>query len=321
MALKLTAPSKTFIVGEYLALVGGATLVAATDERFELLVDLSGHSGLEGIHPDSPAGRVYTDNLHDFDGVQLNFVDPYKGSGGLGASSAQFVLMSLLKNLLKNNLKTVDEQLTAHQVWLDYRSLFSTSSTWMPSGADVVAQLIGGISSFQWKPFKVEKLSWSFEGLGFLIFKTPNKVSTHDHLKELNQLDVEKLQDIVAQATESLKEADAFQFVKSVQQYDVTLREQNLVCDKTIEILNNLKMSQSVLAAKGCGALGADTIFVVCEDKNIEALKSLAQVVGLKFVASNKTVSAGVQIEYNYDFKKHLAFKHNDTSNFNEVTL
>ncbi len=321
MGFKLSAPSKTFILGEYLALLGGPALVAATGQRFELVVNLQGHPGLEGIHPESPAGRVYVDNPSCFEGVHVEFVDPYLGAGGLGASSAQFVLMLFLKSLLTKDLKSVNESLSAHQVWLDYRQMFSTTDTWLPSGADVVAQLIGGISWFQWKPFKIEKLTWSFEGLSFLVFKTPHKVSTHEHLSQLKELNPEKLQSIVLSTIEALKNEDSLKFIKGLRQFDVALREQNLICNETIELLNDFKMSESVLAAKGCGALGADTIFVVCENKDIEGLKSLAKVVGLTYVASNKNISPGIQMEYTYDFKKRLAFKSNEKPSSTEATL
>lgn len=318
MAFRLSTPSKTFILGEYLALMGGPTLVAATDKRFELAVDFTGHKTLTGIHQDSPAGLMYGQFADMFDGLEISFIDPYNGAGGLGASSAQFVMMSALKKMLEHGLKTCFEELNPHTVWTEYRNIFANTENWLPSGADVVNQLVGGITHFQWKPFKVERLSWDLTDLSFLIFKTPNKVSTHEHLSQLQNIDIEKLDHIASTTSFALKEQDAFQFVKGVTQYHEELEAQSLVCDESLELIDNLKKTDQVISVKGCGALGADTLFVVCEKQNVENLKGLAKVVGLQLIATNTTVSQGLKFDFNYDFKKHHVISR---TNRTEVSL
>ena len=57
----LSVPSKTFIVGEYIALKGGPTLILSTNPRFELKATSSNpyFSDIEKLaHPDSPAGKL-----------------------------------------------------------------------------------------------------------------------------------------------------------------------------------------------------------------------------------------------------------------------
>ena len=44
IALRLSVPSKSFFLGEYLALTGGRTLLAATLPRFELPLDGRGEN-------------------------------------------------------------------------------------------------------------------------------------------------------------------------------------------------------------------------------------------------------------------------------------
>jgi mevalonate kinase len=64
---KLSVPSKTFLVGEYIVLQGGPALLLTT----------------------SPYFTLDTENNY--------FIDPYQGLGGFGASSAKFVLAEKAK--------------------------------------------------------------------------------------------------------------------------------------------------------------------------------------------------------------------------------
>src|SRR2546428_1248481 len=86
-----TAPSKSFFIGEYLALVGGRVLVAATLPQFELIVH-SGQGRVRGIAAASPAGRWIATHPGFFNSTDIEFVDPHAGAGGWGASSAQFLM-------------------------------------------------------------------------------------------------------------------------------------------------------------------------------------------------------------------------------------
>lgn len=53
--MKWRIPTKTFLLGEYAALADLGAILLTTPPCFELT--LTETPGLDGIHPDSPAGR------------------------------------------------------------------------------------------------------------------------------------------------------------------------------------------------------------------------------------------------------------------------
>ncbi|WP_229776915.1 hypothetical protein, partial [Alicyclobacillus cellulosilyticus] len=79
-------PAKTFLLGEYAVLANGPALILTTSPCFK--ISMVAESSLSGIHPESPAGKYWT-NCKQAKG--LSFYDPYHGLGGMGASSAQFI--------------------------------------------------------------------------------------------------------------------------------------------------------------------------------------------------------------------------------------
>lgn len=320
MNVTLSVPSKTFLLGEYVALVGGPCLVAATEKRFELNVQLRGRGRLQGVHELSPAGQYYNKHKYAFLDVDIDFADPYQGAGGLGASSAQFILVYALKAFIENGFDKALPELEPETVWHEFRALHPDSKGWSPSGMDVVAQWIGGLANVQWEPFRIEPLAWPFENLSFLIFKTPFKVSTHEHLAELRQFDVEALQEVSSQTIAAIKDNDPLQFIKGMQEYERLLKEGKFVCLETFKLLENFKRMKNVLAVKGCGALGADTIAIVAEKDQVEALKGLCKVVGLDLVATDRQLSAGLQVQFEYKFSKKELYNigHNP---YNQVDL
>jgi mevalonate kinase len=83
LALEFLIPGKTFLVGEYLALHGGPTLVALSKPCFELKAQ-AGAGSIGTIHPESPAGQFISKHSDFFKKFDLEFVDPYQGLGGFG---------------------------------------------------------------------------------------------------------------------------------------------------------------------------------------------------------------------------------------------
>ena len=93
-------PGKTFLVGEYLALEGGPSVVANTHPSFRFRWTLEqadgGAARIEhGFHPESPAGkflnRLNASRLLGTEKATIEFHDPHYGKGGLGASTAEFL--------------------------------------------------------------------------------------------------------------------------------------------------------------------------------------------------------------------------------------
>lgn len=91
----ISAPSKTFLLGEYAVLKGGAGLLLNTEPRFELRLRFRENAEPKcvGIKLESPAGQLLKDTRMLFDSFDVEFRDPHRGQGGFGASSAQFLMV------------------------------------------------------------------------------------------------------------------------------------------------------------------------------------------------------------------------------------
>lgn len=308
MQITLSAPSKTFLVGEYLALQGGPSLVATTGQRFQLIFNknnlyksLTNKLEDADIHPESPAGRWALKYPDCFDNFDFKFLDPYAGAGGMGASSAQFVMLYVWTKMHCESISNWYD-IDVEEMWNSYQSLFSEDKT-PPSGADVVAQYVGGICAFQSNPFKVKRYNWNFEEQSFCILKTKNKIATHNHLADLNINNFDALKASVNRVIESFDDESAFDFTFGINDFYEALKQKKLVARETFSLVHQFHKSGLALSVKGCGAMGADVILVVCEKKNLLAVKNLAQVVGLKWIADSNEVESGLEVHFDFDVK------------------
>jgi hypothetical protein len=66
--------------------------------------------------------------------------------------------------------------------------------------------------------------------------------------------------------------SDGDLLAKGIQKFFYLLKEKNLVVNQTIQIVDQLLKIEGVKAAKGCGALCADTILVVFEKQKRDIL-------------------------------------------------
>ncbi|MDR0632500.1 MAG: hypothetical protein LBF54_04720 [Holosporaceae bacterium] len=261
-SITFSCGSKTFLVGEYAVLFRGSAIVLITPPEFKLIAE-SGKSDLIGVEKNSPAYLFY--ESHDFGNLSISFHDPHSESGGFGASSAQFTL--LYKLYLKLNRQEFDIN----------AFLGEYEKTSPGSGADCVAQYFNHSVFFDSRINKVEKIDWPFQNLSFAIFKTTNKVATHLHLRELPFVNTEDLQKLVLGVRKSFSGSDEKYFLENVHAFSNLLRKKNLVAEQTVEIVNNLLKIEGVKAAKGCGALSADTIIVILEKQKEDVLINYAE--------------------------------------------
>jgi mevalonate kinase len=261
--LRLTVPSKSFFLGEYLALVGGRTLLAATLPRFELQVS-PGSGAVRGVAPTSPAGRLLAAQTGILGTVDLEFTDPHAGAGGWGASAAQFLMCYAALERLR------DFAACAPSVRIDVERMLSAyvdvawdGRGYSPSGADIVAQLEGGIVEFARTDGVVRKHEWPFDDLEFFFVATGNKVATHQHLSDLRHVDAAVFSTQANSACAALVSRDSTRFVAAMRGYAAELQRQALVDADTVAILQHLDATPGVLASKGCGALGADVVVAI----------------------------------------------------------
>jgi mevalonate kinase len=295
-SFEVLIPGKTFLVGEYLALAGGPSVIVNTHPcfRYQWKIKYPGEGNIEhGFHPESPAGRFLcqlngTSLLGSSDAV-IDFFDPHLGKGGLGASTAEFLGSWTFEKWLKDfnhmNLRELwgfVEPLGNHlsevvPLWnsdrvgsarfrdlLDSYKLFEHHG----SGADLVSQATGGIAVWDSVSDKMRKFTWPFSDLSFALLKTGKKLQTHRYLSGPSQGAsssdfLQELREWANEAIQALAVSDADRFIAAVRGTGRALAAAGRVAPHTSAVLNELSEEASIRAAKGCGAMGSDVILIL----------------------------------------------------------
>jgi mevalonate kinase len=286
MILEVQIPSKTFLVGEYGVLHGGTALIAATSPVFVLQVQ-RGEGTAAGLHPESPAGMFLREHRALFGKLDVRFVDPYGGRGGFGASGAQFLRVWLLRQHLQDSRDALFEAFGDYKKILAYKQDLS-------SGADILAQAVGGLALVKTAELTARHQRWPFDGDGgFAIFRTGIKVKTHEHLRTLGNIATADLMDPAAAAEKALLAGDWPLFLLAVGEFARGLEVLGLVAPTTAPLLKRLREQSCVATAKGCGSLGADTVVVFFARENEAQVMRLAAELKLEFVAGDRELCAG----------------------------
>lgn len=297
MKIRFSAPSKTFLFGEYAILRGGPSLIVSTGPRFEMRIESRGEGVAGGVHPNSPAGMWMRSHREDFNSVNLQFMDPHQGRGGFGASSAQFLFVNLWSRIQRQSLSALLSQLKIQDVWKDFQSLHQDKSEdRRPSGGDVVSQWQGGLCQFSSQPFTVSSLSWPFADLEFGLLRTNSKLATHTHLESLGHTHFENLQSLSARGIEALRSQDRLGFLKQIEAFSEELARLGLVTLPTQEILSRLKGHSAILTAKGCGAMGADVVAFFYHPKDRSEIQSFLSSQGWEWTSGSSELAEGLQI-------------------------
>lgn len=261
-------PAKTFLLGEYAALAQGSAIILTTTPCFEL--SLNSAEGSNTIHPDSPAGLWLKHQA--IPQTNLTWFDPYQGRGGLGASSAQFLASYLASCHLHNKTVVMQEMLTAY-----YQCAWSGVGL-KPSGYDVIAQSHTGCVFINKQKDIIESYPWPFKDLSFLLIHTGIKLATHEHLKETTLPQAaDSLSNLVDEARNAFKQTNSQQLIASINAYHRKLTELGLIAEHSLDYINALKQWPEIVAIKGCGALGADVLLLVCARKDREILSQKLQ--------------------------------------------
>jgi mevalonate kinase len=266
--MSIMIPSKTFLLGEYLALKGGPALIALTNPSFSIDPNKT-------LHPDCMAAKFWTKLTKTPCRWGLN--DPYQGKGGLGASSAEFLLAY---QQLYGNFKNLQH---LHQCYLECAS---PNATQKPSGYDVLAQTSNACAVVETNPISVTSLPWIFSDIGFFLIHTGKKLKTHEHLqKGLEISHWQQMAKATEQAILGLESNQADLFVQAILSFAQCLSRSGFVASHS-QILIEQFQSEPILAVKGCGALGADVIFIVYEKQYKAYLKEKYLAKGLDILAT-----------------------------------
>lgn len=285
--MRLEIPAKTFLVGEYAALAGASAIILTTSPCFEL--SLAAGNQLEGIHPDSPAGRLWAHSQG------LVWRDPYQGLGGLGASSAQFIGAYLLSCELQNIEPTQKALLDAY-----YQCSWQGVGL-KPSGYDLIAQLQNRCVYINQNQQLINSYAWPFKDISFLLLHSGQKLATHNHLQKASlPHSIDQLSATVEFAKEAFEQIDSEKLIQAVTRYGEQLENLGLVAAHSQEHLHYFKSQSEVLAAKGCGALGADVLLLIVPSNNLKSKeKNLAEEGWILLATSNDLYTGPVLIKNN----------------------
>lgn len=289
--MKINVPSKTFLVGEYSVLLGGASLGLATKPCFQLTIGDQTSTALISIpsfHPLSPAGLYL--KKHDKTNTVV-IEDPHAGHGGFGRSSAEYfaaILPDLLQSLSSSSADSFSAILSFHKILAEYKSLHSGS------GMDLAFQYFGQICLAEPSLRLYQTFNWHFQNLDFYIVSTNFKVNTHDHISKLNLDALRDLPPLSDKITRVFAENKEFEFLSLMKEWCKVLESHQLTHPNSIIMRMQLEACESIKLAKPCGALGADVILVFFAKSHKETVKNFLVQNNFKIQAHSSDLVEGV---------------------------
>lgn len=294
--IRLTCPSKTFFIGEYAILHGAPAFILNTQPRFAMSFTKRHIPSFSfgRIHPQSPAGRWMRRYADVFRYFKPQFYDPHRYRGGCGASTAQFLSAYVFSKWQSYGNKL--PEINPEDLLRDYLSVAWSGQGTAPSGADLISQFHGHITYFDRRAFKIETLQWPFADLSFLVVRTGHKIATHHHLQSLKPFAIEEFKNLCDQLYQAFKNKHKNQVIEIVNAYHQALHEHHFVADKTMNLLTTLKKWPEVLAIKGCGAMGADTLFLLCLKENLSEVKNKLRAHRLHYIADESHLTTGIEL-------------------------
>ncbi|NQY43352.1 MAG: hypothetical protein HRT87_08420 [Legionellales bacterium] len=296
MLLKILIPSKTFLVGEHHILNGGTAILIATKPFFKFTISKQskGTNTLSiPFHKDSPPAKFINENLEIFKGYTIEFKDQHNNCGGFGASGAEFLGCYLAKEFLTSGNLSINK-ICSNSILNKYWEYCQDKIR--PSGADIITQLHGSITIFNSLNFSIHNTTWQFDDLGFYLIPTYNKLATHLHLKNISSSFDSELEKTIINTKIAINSKDSSNFINQINIFNNYLINKDLVAKKTINLLHILKQCPTILAAKGCGALGADVILVLFNTKNKKRVLEFITEQNLTTIGSESDIVNGIKI-------------------------
>lgn len=297
MLIQLTAPSKTFILGEYLALHDGVSLLVSTRPRFTLSVYPADKAMITGIHPDSPTYKLCSDHQNLLRCYQIDFHDPHDQKKGLGASSAQFLMFyMLIKYVGGEKIENQPTSFINHMID-EYRHYSFQPKSMPPSGSDLIAQFYGAMTFCDKENSVYQSYAWPFPNIGLYLLHTGMKISTHSHLQTLSIFPHQALKSCLAPLHQQIQDGNEQEFINTVNQYGQLLENLGFVIDQTQSLLDQIRSLDGVVAAKGCGAMGADIILVMVYKSQKEDFLEWVNAHDMEVVADEYVIDSGLSIK------------------------
>jgi mevalonate kinase len=284
MELICRIPGKTFILGEYAVLNSAPAMVFCHAPYFEFFIRDQIERGYvrwaDFFHPDSPAGIISSQmNLNS----QNLFIrcDHQYGHGGFGLSTAEFLvayqvaqMVSKISSQSGSFADHIPVEVDHKQLLNAYWQVFDSRDKKRPSGADLQAQSYGGFCYIDQKNGILHSSPWPFDDVRVMVVPTGNKLKTHEHLNQLESIDFSPLVVLANQINNVLMQGKSSEFVRLVNEYGLALSELGLLCAPSQKMIAELRNLSGVLALKGCGAMGADSLLMVVSSQKKDLIQS-----------------------------------------------
>lgn len=259
----------------------GKGILLLTPFEFRLCLSSSDTFHISGIKENSPTYNFFKKHFEIFKNFSIDFYDPYKSQeflqkisknfsyeGGFGSSSAAFAL------IYKAYLEITKCEFCLDKYYEDFLESSKAKDTiYKPSGADICSQYANNHIIFDGRRKTFENIKLNLKNFGIAIFKTGVKVNTHEHIIRLNSIDPSKLNFFANKAIEAileLKNQENQNFLiknlaDSINNFYNEAQKLGIVIESTKKWIDVLMTIDGVLAAKGCGALFADSIVLLFE--------------------------------------------------------
>ena len=293
----LFIPAKTFLWGEYSALVGGPALLMAHSPYFQALAGPP--KGLLPFHPQSAVARYLARSADPR--ITLYQVQSLANlGGGWGLSSAEFVAayaLSLVPEGLEPKGSMVQES-DFFAIQKVYQNLFIEKNS-VPSGYDVLAQWWGGFLNIQAASHHwTQKDFWPLKRWGFVLIATHQKMPTHQHLAEDHVRAKAHIIETQAQVLQRLWDSadpDYEAWIYQLTKFRFHLQSLGLEAPGTTRTIEILQQAPGYVFAKGCGAMGQDVIWALYkQEEEVSFLKYLNKC-NITVVADHREVAKGVR--------------------------
>lgn len=282
--MKFFIPGKTFLVGEYSVLLGGAALGLATRPYFELTYSEGGE--VTHFHPGSPAG-LYLAKHQAHVSVAINDQYEIQGArGGFGKSTAEY-FAAVIPDLLKNKPNFFN-------ILAEYKSLHSGS------GIDLAFQYFGQVTLADPTLNFYQNFDWNFPNLDFLIVSTGLKVPTHEHLSKLDLDSLTELVPISNKITNIYAENKEDDFIYHMNLWCEMLNANHLTHLNSVHLKMFLEKKDEIRLVKPCGALGADVVLVFFDKQHEDTVRSYIAQAKLLVQAHSHNLSMGVSTQLKY---------------------
>ncbi|MBI2605843.1 MAG: hypothetical protein HYW49_07155 [Deltaproteobacteria bacterium] len=274
-AFTVQCPGKVFLFGEYACLDGGPSLLLTLKPFYSLTAKPSpdGKRHLPAFEPASPAGVFLLQHAKDLGGWRLEWGDSGSAAMGTGSSSAQF-LLSLAADVRISGRAMPSVESILRLYW----DIVGESQGLRPSGADLVAQLLGGPIAVKTR----ERLEpWSEQmGAEIILAYTGSKIATHEHLKGLAARGFpekframnDALNAITERALSAWRSRDEFRLGQEMNAHQRELANAKIAPDDFFAKIESLARVPGVLGCKGSGAHGGDCIVLLVRRDSVDGV-------------------------------------------------